>query len=144
MAIKKTDNQRTNLISVSQDLTGAYADIGSLAPGGPFINTMDCDSVTLYVKLDINDSTGVKIRMVSVNTEADTDLYLTVTKDISAGVVAVQPSEVTITNNADQLIKIPFAIGDQTPFVKFQIMATVVGATAGQLDACSVSFTSEV
>lgn len=146
MAIQRIDNKRKELLlsSSSQVLTGSYVDIGALVPEGPYINVMDCDSITLWLKLKINSSTGVKVKMLAVDTEADTDLYQTVTKTVTAGLVTVQPSEMVIATNADQLIAVTFAIADQLPFVKFQVLATVVGATAGQLDACGVTFSSNI
>lgn len=131
------------MITTAQNVTGSYADIGNV-PGAPYINAMDCDSITLWIKLAINNSTGIKIRMLGVEKETDTDLYRPVTKDVSAGSVAIQPAEIAITSNSDQNIMITFPILDEIPFVKFQVMAGVVGVSPGQLVACGVTFTSEI
>jgi hypothetical protein len=144
MAIQKVDNKKVALLASAQTLTGSYADIGDGTNGGPYINAMDCDSITLWLKITINSSTGLKVRMVGVNAEADTDLYRPVIKEVAAASVGVKPSEYAISNDASQNILLTFPVSDQIPLVKFQIMATVVGGTAAQVSACGVTFTSVV
>lgn len=142
MPIQKTDNLRKKIISAPQTLTGSYADIGAAALGGPFINSMDCASITLWLKITINDSTGIKIKMLGANAAADSVLYQTIIKDVQASSVNVVPSEVFLSNDEDQSLLLSFSVSDQVPLVKFQVMALVAGATAATIDECYVTFTS--
>lgn len=143
MAIQKVDNKRVDILTGSQTLTGSYADLGNI-DAGPFINVQDCESVTLWLKLTINNSTGIKIKMLFKESEAATDLYQPVIKTVTATAVTVAPQEIVLANDSTQNLGITFSVGDQLEFIKFQIIATVVGATPASVTDCGVTFTSNI
>lgn len=136
MAIQKTDNKITALISTAQNLTGAWVDLGSV------INTMDCQALALWLKLTVNNSLNVRVRMVALQSESATDLYQPPIIDAGASVVNVEPEFFELNQDADQNLVLSFPTIDLMPFVKFQIEAGTVGVTPGQITAAGVSFRS--
>lgn len=142
MPIQKIDNKTQSLLPSALTLTTSYQDLGALVGGGPLINVMDCDSIALWLNIDINDSTGLNVKMLAAQTDVATDFYSTPIKDVTASVINIQPTEYLFTNNVDQKMVITFPVSDQLIFVKFQVKVTVLGATAGQILSAGVSFTS--
>lgn len=135
-AVQKKDNEIVPLISTAQVLTGAFADLG--AP----VNTMDCQSIALWLKLTVNNSLNVRVRMVGMQTETATDLYNPQIQTPSASDVKVENEYFEINVDADQKIVLSFPTVDLLPYVKFQVMAATVGVTPGQITAAGVSFRS--
>ena len=93
MPIQKIDNSVQSLLPSALTLTTSYQDLGALVGGGPLINVMDCDSVALWLDIDINNSTGLNIKMLAAQSESATAFYSTPIKDVTASVINVQPTE---------------------------------------------------
>ena len=133
MSIGTLDNKATNLISTPLTLTSSFQDIGDVIVVG------DHDLAALWVNLDINDSSAIQFRAVGSDTEAFTVSYNLPTQDITASLTSVEAQLIQLTNDLDQKIILPFSISDAIPFIKFQVKATSVGSTAGQLLTAKVS-----
>lgn len=132
--IRKLDNKVIELISASQLLTGAWADLG------PVIDVRDTETLSLWLNLDINNSTNVRVRMVGLKTADAADFYLMPIKTVNAAVVNVNQEYYELDVDADQKIVLAFSTFDLLPFVKFQVMAGVLGAPAGEIDGASLVY----
>lgn len=117
-----------DIIAAPQDLTGAWVDLGDEFP------TAGAHWATLWTELDINDSTGVRVRLVGRHTSGGGD-YPVPTLTIGAVAVNVQAGYFEFTLNANQNLPLGWDINGTFPFCQFQVMATVVGAAAGQIDS---------
>lgn len=144
MALTKTDNVIQRLITAPVVLSTSFQDLWNNVRGGPLIKPMDCTAIALWLKLDINDSLGFRVKMLAAQDEAATDFYVAPIKDVTAPVINVQPAEYRFTNNVDQNLVITFPVSDQLPFVKFQVKVDTLGVTPGQVLAAGVSFTSNI
>jgi hypothetical protein len=141
VAIKKTDNRIQVIQPTPLVLTTSYQDIGNFN-AGPYIDFKDCLSIALWLKIDINDSTGLLIRMQVTDSDVGSPVVYDIPiKEVTATQVKVTPNVVSIVNNIDQNIMLSFPVSDQIPVGKFQIKATVAGATPGQLLSAGVTFT---
>jgi hypothetical protein len=138
MAIQELqDNKAVELLSAALTLTAAWQDIGTLV--GPIIHTADYDLAALWVRLDINDSTGVQFRVLASPTKEFTNSYVLPIQDVAASLVGVTPEVFELSNDVDQNIILPFSMADIAPYVKFQVQTTVVGASAGQILSAKVA-----
>lgn len=142
--IQRSDNKIVPLIDSALTLTTSWQDLGALVPGGPEINVMDCMSVTLWLKVDINDSQNVRVRMVGIPQTGSSDLYNPPIMTVNASIVRVEPEVIELNVDADQNILLSFPTVDQVPLIKFQVQVGTLGATAGTLTGAGVSFKSNV
>lgn len=143
-AIQRKDNQVVPLITSALTLTGSWVDLGTLVAEGPLLNVMDCQSITLWLKLDINSSLNFRVRMLATSSMASSDFYQLPVKTAGASTVLVEGELMELNDDVDQNIVISFPTVDQLPFVKFQVQVGTVGGTAGQLTAAGVSFKSNL
>lgn len=133
MTIRKVDNSVADIISAAQDLTGAWVDLGEV------IDVRDVKLIALWLKLDINDSTDVRIRALAKTSETSDD-YVFPIKSASSSAVSLQDEYYEFTDDTDQNMLLDFEVGDIVPFIKFQVMAGTVGASAGNIADAVVSF----
>lgn len=96
-----------------QDLTAAYADFGSE------IDMQGFNRLGVAVTADVNDSTGILLQVLGLMESSGTEYT------IDGAAVKTLPA-------ADGSIYYEFDVGT-LPFVKIQAMATVLGASAGDL-----------
>ena len=136
-ALTKTDNQVLALAE-AQVVTTDWADLGTVQ-NAPWINVFDCLAISLFVKMVVNAGGANKIRIVAKESETATDEYFFPYEDASANPVLVTAEEKQLAD-ADQNICIPYAISDNFPFIKFQVMAT----TGGSEITAGVTFTSNL
>lgn len=136
MTVKRVDNKLVPLISSALTLSGSWQDVGEM------INLMDVRSLALWLKLDINDSLDFRVRFLGSNTEAGTDLYEVPILEVTPTKVNVAPEFFEFSNDLDQNVILSIPSVDQILFGKFQVQVGTVGATAGQLTAAGVTFTS--
>ncbi len=139
--IHRVDNKVAQLLPAPVTLTGSWQDLGSAAPG-PNINVMDCLSLSLWLKVDINDSQNLRIRMLGLQADGATDLYDMPILEVGAANIKAQGGYVELNVDVDQNIILSFPTVDQVPVVKFQVQVGTVGATAGQIVSAGISFKS--
>jgi hypothetical protein len=139
--IPKADN-KVQPIAEDQLVTGLWADLGNVG-NAPWIDVRDCLAIALWLKININDSTDVRIRAACKQSEDASDVYFFPIEEVEAGVVNVASEIKEFSVDADQNMILPFAISDNFPFVKFQVQAGTPGASAATITA-GVSFTSNL
>lgn len=142
--IQRVDNKIVPLINAPLTLTGAWQDLGTLVPFGPQINVMDCQSISVWLNVDINDSLNVRLRVVALPSDGSADEYNLPILSVNAAVVRAEAEFVELNVDADQKIVLSFPTVDQVPIIKVQVMAGTVGATAGQLLSAGISFKSNL
>jgi hypothetical protein len=126
------DNERLPLISAPQALTAVWADLGLE------INCMDRHELSLWLALDINDSTGVQFRILGRGLDSTTWYSIPIETVASAKVTVAEHVEEFATN-ADQNLIIPVVVDDTVPIIKIQVLATVVGAAPGNIASAFVA-----
>lgn len=134
--IRYRDNAITSMISAPQTLTGAWVDVG--AP----IDTRDIYRVSLWVDLDINNSTDVRFRLVGKKTVDATDVFSLPIKTVLPASVKVEPEYYEFNVDADQKQLLDWFVADMAPYVQVQTMVGAVGVTPGQLLSVDVTFAS--
>lgn len=123
---------KVNVKTTAQDVTDAWADLGTN------IDVNMQDYISLFLQVDINSSEDFRIRAVANDTLSGTDNYLFPIKTISASDVQVASAYYELSSDADQNIVLDWELNKNVPFIKFQISAGTVGATAGTATAFAV------
>ena len=123
------------LITVAQDLTASFEDLGSL------INAKGFTSIAVFIKIDINDSANVQLKAIGRTKETGSDDYLLPIKSVSlsAGTVKVKEGVFEFDSDTDQLLIIEIETGNLIPFIQLQVKVGTVGASAGQIDDALVA-----
>jgi hypothetical protein len=121
------------LISSAQNLTAVWADLGSeLAVAG-------AKSLGLWMNLDINDSSDVRVRLLAKHTGAGTEEHVLPIKVVSASSIALEDEYFEFTDDADQSMILFWDLEGLVPYVQFQVIAGTLGAGAGQVDTALVT-----
>ena len=114
--------------TLPQDITGSWADVGS------YIDVKDYSEITFAITVDINSSENVRFRCVSTLENSGTPTeYVSTIATVSASNIAIEDEFIELTDDADQSFLVTFK--PKTPYIKLQVQAGTVGATAGQVDA---------
>lgn len=137
--LKNLDNQLQSL-AVDQEVTGSWEDL-STVQDGPWLDTADILAIALWLKIAINDSQDLRIRMACKASSTATDVYLFPIESVESTVVNVSTEYKELTDDVTQNIILPYAISDNFPLVKFQIQAGSAGATPATITA-GVTFTT--
>ena len=95
--------------------------------------------IGIWLNLDVNDSTNMRIRLIAKHTTAGADEYVIPIRTVSAGAVNVQAEYVEFSTDADQKMLLSAALDSIVAYVQFQIQAGAVGAAAGQVDSAFVT-----
>lgn len=117
------------LITTAQDLTSSWANLGKP------ISMANYRKLGLWLDVNINNSTGVLFRALPLKSlDSTATVYNFPIKWVSSSKVAIDDENFELTNNADQKLLVAMETDYLVPYVQIQVMATVVGATAGQID----------
>lgn len=126
------------LIAAAQNLTAAFADLG------PEIATQGYTKIGLWLELHIADSTNVRVRCLAKHTAAGTNEYLLPISAVDVGGtpynIKIEGEYIELNVDADQLICLNFDVFNWIPYAQFQVMAEVVGVTAGHIDEAHVTY----
>lgn len=125
-AMAQDYNMRKTLTSTAQDFTASWVNLGSA------FRTTGGDTVTLWLKLDINNSLDTQFRILFYHTSGG-DAYSPQIITPDATLNKTEPEYFEVQTDADQNIVVDFGILG-TAYAQVQIKAGTVGATAGQID----------
>jgi hypothetical protein len=127
------------LISVAapQNFTAAWADLGGeIRIYEKSDKRHNFSTIGLFLNLDINDSTDLRIRALAKHTEAGADEYVLPIRTVSASDVKVEDEYIEFNDDANQKVLIEIDTSGLIQVVQFQIMAGVLGAgVAAQVDS---------
>ncbi|CAK0762888.1 hypothetical protein CCP3SC1AL1_310006 [Gammaproteobacteria bacterium] len=112
------------LISASQNLTNAFANLGST------INVGDAKECVLWAKVDIGTSTNVQFKIWGKIEEDSTDLYEFPIKTITASLIKIEDEVVELNVNVDQNIMISFTTNYTVPYIQIQVKDSASGTGA--------------
>lgn len=112
------------LLTSNQTLTAGWVNLGAE------INCEGALSIALWIDLDVNNSTNVRIRALARNAAGGSD-YVFPIKTTYASNVKVQSEYIELDVDADQKIILETTLDGLVPFVQFQVMAEVAGVPAG-------------
>lgn len=127
-------------IASAQNVTTSWVDLGAAVEVG----TQGYKTIGLWLNIDINDSTNVRVRAKYKHTAADTDEYdgIIAAIDVSGTPfnTKVQPSYQEYDVDADGKVVLPYDVANYIPYVQFQVTAEVVGVTPAQIITAKVTY----
>ena len=127
---------RTNkedLISFFQLLTTTFVDLGDP------INCIGFNNLSVWLKIDINDSLNVRIRAFGKFTFDDVDKYHFPIKTVSSSDIKLESEYIEFNIDQDQNYVINYSINNTIPFVQFQVAASTLGINPGAILAFSIT-----
>jgi len=133
MTIRLQDNERAALISAAQNLTGTWADLGEV------IDVRDVDSLGLWLDLDINDSENARFRILALSSETDSSPYSLPIRAVGFSDVKLEEEYFEFNVDQDQKMLVEIEVSDLIQYIKVQVKAGTVGASAGQIDSAYIS-----
>lgn len=125
-----------SLIAAAQNVTAAWVDLG------PEIVVTPYTRILLWINLDINDSTNVRIRALGKLYENATLEYNFPIRTVSSAVVTVDDEFIEFDVDADQQMILEVETNGLVPILQFQVQAGVAGAAPGQIDNAEITFSS--
>lgn len=119
-------------ITAAQDFTAAWADLGA----GVEIDCRGYNKIRFYLTVDANDSTGLQMQVLLKETAAAAGEYPYKFQTVASGVVT-QYNAVWNLDDADGYVEVSIDdLNGTVAYLQPQIKCAVVGASAGQIDAC--------
>jgi hypothetical protein len=118
----------------AQAFTASWVNLGGV------INAKSASAIGLFLKLDVNNTTDMRIRAVGKLTESATDLYYIPIKTVGASKVNVEAEYIEFTNDIDQNAILEIITDGLIPYIQFQIECSVVGVSAGTVAEANISF----
>lgn len=110
----------TTLTATPQAVTASYADVGA----SPLIATSGYSKLLLYLKRNVNDSENVNLKALISDDASETTLYEIETNGTKS---------LWTTSASDGNTVYEFSL-DGVDYIKLQVIAGTVGATAGTID----------
>lgn len=116
------------VITSPQNLTASWADLGSekIVPG--------FKTAALWLDVDINDSSNVRIRCLAKRAPATGLEYVLPINTVGASSVAVEDEYFELNVDADQQIIVKVTLDNVIPVIQWQVIAGTLGASAGQIE----------
>lgn len=119
------------LISSAQAFTDAWADLGGE------INCFDKDRISLWLTLDVNDDSDLRVRALALHTSGGTEHYFPIAT-VGTSDIAVEDEYIEFTNDGDESYVLQWELNKVIPFIQFQVMrGTDGGGTDAEVDAAS-------
>lgn len=118
-------------LSALQAFTNAWVDMGSPIP------MLGKGGLTLFLTLDINDDSNLRVRALGTHESGGTEEYPLSIASPGAAVVEVEAGYVEFTDDSDQLIPVDIITSGRHVTVQPQIMRGTDGAGVdSEVDAC--------
>lgn len=115
------------LKGTSQDFTASWVDYG------PEIGTDGYSHMSIWLDIDINDTTNARFRILGKHTSGGADEYTLPIKSVSSSVVSIQAEYYEFDVDVDGKHVIAFDLEEVIPFIQIQIQAGKVGDPAGKI-----------
>lgn len=122
-----------SLLGAPQDVTAAWVDLGAEITMGGYTH------LGVWVDLDINDSENVRIRALAKHTAAGGDEYFLPILSVSVSDIKIQDEYFEFNEDIDQKVLVKVPTDNLVPVIQLQVMAGVVGGTAGQVDDLQIT-----
>jgi len=112
-------------VASPQTITAAWVDLGAE------LYVAGASSAGLWVNLDINGSTNVRLRVLAKHASDGADEYVLPIRAVGASSVLVEDEYIEFNDDDDQKMLLPWSLNGTVPYVQFQVMAGALGAPAG-------------
>ena len=112
MTIFYKDNEAQEIISSAQTLTNSWEDLGEE------IDCRDCHSIGVFLTIDINSSTNVRIKALGKHTKAGTEEYNMPIKTVSSSDVKIEDEYLEFNDDSDQLVVIEIVTNESRRRIK--------------------------
>lgn len=122
-----------SILSAAQNLTTSWADLGAE------ISVVGYTHLGVWVEVDINDSTNVRIRALAKHTQGGSEEYELPILSVGASDIQVEDAYFEFGDDADQKKLLKICTDNIIPFVQLQVQTGVAGASAGQIDTCYIT-----
>lgn len=119
-------------LAAAQAITGAWADLGAVQ------EITGAASVAVWIELDINDSTDVRIRLLALHTAGGTEYVLPI-ETTGTSDTAVEDEYIEFEDDADQNMVIGWELRGVVRLVQVQVMAGAVGVAAGAITVATMT-----
>jgi len=120
------------LIAVAQNLTAAWADLGTPQ------SVKGASKIGLWLTVDINDSNNPRVRLLAIHTSGGSEFTVPI-RTVGASAVLVEPEYIEFNVDEDRLMLLSWDLDRLVDSVQFQVMVSAVGASAGQIDTAHVT-----
>ena len=115
------------LIAAPQDFTALWVDLGN------WHNVEGAFAVALFLELEINDSTDMRVRLLATYLPGGDQFTLPI-QTVAAAVVTLQPEYMEFNVDEDRLMAISWSLDSCISSIQVQIQVGAVGApTAAQV-----------
>jgi hypothetical protein len=126
---------REVLKSTPQDLTDAWADVGSE------IDMRGYNSLGIWLNLDVNSSSNMRIRALAKLDSAGTTEYNMPIKTVGASAVLLENEYFEWNVDADNNFFFDIETSGHVAYIQLQAQVSAVGATAAQIDYAEITKT---
>lgn len=133
MSHLNTRPSHEDVITSPQDITASWVDLGSEILVDGYTN------LGLWVKLIINDSVNVRLKVLAKQTESATDEFEVPIKTIGSTSIDLNTPYYEFDADVDQNMLLEVDTGGYVGFIQIQVQAEIIGATAAQIESLSVS-----
>ena len=128
---RRTDAEA--IIASAQTLTTSFADLWPEIPCAWF------NTVTLWIKCTVQQSTWIQLRCLWKHTYAGTEEMSLPIESISPAVINVAPEVVQFPDWINFLYAITAKVNNTIPYVQFQVKMSVDGGTDGTIDTANIT-----
>lgn len=126
-------NQRFNILKTDQAVTNAWADVGSV------FNVLNTAFIGVHIHYTPNSSVGLKFRLVAMtDLGSGADEYCLPIEAVSPSYVEIAPHLVKLPVSGETKIVKGFDLKAAISFLKLQVMADTVGATAAEFHKITI------
>lgn len=125
--VKEEYSSATALISTPQTLTTSFADLGG---------EIDCKgykTLWLWVKLTIQQSSGVQIKALAKHTASGTEEYNMPIETVSSTLISLNPQIFQLPDASD-LYVVEIKVSNACPYIQWQVKMSTDGGTDGTID----------
>lgn len=117
----------TDITTDPQSFTSSFVDLGSE------ISTNGFKTLSIWFRIDINDTLNARFRLLAKTVSAGAVEYTFPIKTVTSSLITVEEEFFEFNVDADQDIVISADLDFTIPVVQVQISAGTVGAGAGQI-----------
>ena len=121
------------LITAPQDLTASWVDLGGE------IDVRAIETLDLWLNVDINGSSDIRVRLLAKHTAAHADEFTWPFVTASTANVTIAPEYTELDSDLDQILLLSSTLFGVMDKAQIQVQAGTLGAPAGQVDAARIT-----
>jgi len=122
-------------VASPQTITAAWVDLGDE------LETDGAADIALWVNLDIQGSTNIRLRLLAKHASEGTDEYIPQIYTEGASAILIEDEYIEFNVDADHKAPVVWKLNGLYPYTQFQVMAGALGGTAGIILSAYVTTT---